>query len=117
MRSVRATFAFVLLLIPLAAVTQSSTPTVTEPLPPTPGIKMEVLSLPTAVTGEYADMLRKLGQQGEPLMALLYYPKGVSIHSVQGYCSIMAVSAGIQPGRWERPGSPPSDSRRVALRS
>lgn len=57
-------------------------PAASEPLPPVSGVKMEILSLPTSVTGSYARLLQDLGQSAEPLMALLFYPeKGINQYS------------------------------------
>ena len=59
---------------PMGHAQEVGTPEATSLVPRTSGVKVEILSIPTVVSGQYAKLLRDLGQSAEPLMAMLFYP-------------------------------------------
>ena len=59
---------------PMGHAQEVGTPEATGLVPRTSGVKVEILSIPTVVSGQYAKLLRDLGQSAEPLMAMLFYP-------------------------------------------
>lgn len=67
---------------PTAHTQEVGTPQATRLAPHVSGVRVEILSLPTVVSGQYAKMLEDLGQSAEPLMALLFYPEdGINQYS------------------------------------
>ena len=92
---------------------ESSWPEMTQPLPAVPGVKVEILPLPTTVEGSYAKLLESLSQQAEPLMALLFYPEaGINQYSP----GILFLHGGLGGHPARQVGAPRYAAERLAAR-